>query len=318
MHKYLRTLSFASIIVASCGEPAKDSQPQFTLGLSLLDVTRGHEDLTRFAVSIANRRIKEKLGLNEYYTRIPFGENGGRSTLPMIKGSFDTDWAITMVSGERSGESLINFYGVAWLDSGMAWQEFPWLQSLHFLRDRDAAGQVYSLEESLASGRERISKAFQQSILTARKREVSHYWLGHVLHIVQDSFSKAHTVRSPDFKTILNICTFGEGSASDACKHPEPLSFEGEHPITGALLHDDRVWIAGSTACDGPDERDWSCLKPEAQKAAEVSAGVLYLYAEIVGNGIAAPRTEGFEEIASFMTGQDRWQGGYFIGSWEE
>ncbi len=317
MQKALYNVLLLASLLASCGESQSDSLPKFTLGLSLVDTTRGHEDLTRFAVEMTNQRIKDKLGLSEYFARIPQGENGGRSSLPMVKGSFDTDWAVTLVRSKRSGEALINFYGVGWVNSGTEWQNFPWLQSLHFLRDRDAADQVYGLEESLESGREKISKAFQQSIVSSGKRDVSHYWLGHTLHIVQDSFSKAHTVRSPDFKSILNICTFGEKTSAAACQHPEPLSFEGEHPVTGALFDDDRVWVPDDDACDGPTERDWSCLKPEAKKAAAVSAGLLFLYAQLVGNGQVAPKSDGFEEIESFMLREDLWQGGHFKGAWE-
>ncbi|RYZ90703.1 MAG: hypothetical protein EOP04_03085 [Proteobacteria bacterium] len=318
-HKIRAIFLMGGLAIASnsCGEVKKqESETDFTLGVSLIDVTRGHEDLTRFAVAIANQKIESDLGLANYFTQVPVGENAGRTSLPMVRGSFDTDWAVTYFTGERPGQELINFYGVGWIKTGSEWQDFPWLQSLHFLRDRDANNNVYSLPESLDSSRERASTAFTHAISLSKKRTKSHYWLGHLLHTVQDSFSTVHANRSADFKTILNLCTFGKHTAPDACPHPEPFKLENEN-FAGALLHEDRVWI-DREECDGASQRGWECLKPEAQKAAEVSAGVLYLYAKIVGNGLRKPISDGFDEINDFMLNDRQWHGGYFKGKWEQ
>jgi hypothetical protein len=314
---YLLSLVYLQV---SCGRTnPKVSEPSFTVGLSLYDHTRGHEDLTRFAVDLANEKITSSQNLSDYFTRIPVGENGGNSSLPMIKGSFDTDWAVTLVDHTRSGLDLIDFYGVGWIKSGTDWQEMPWLQSLHFLRDQDPLGTYFSREESLDRGRERITKAFEQAIRVSWSRDKAFYWLGHILHTVQDSFSTAHVERTPDFRIIKNICVFGKNKNPEgACIHDNVLTFEGEHQLTGELFHRDRVWKSQPSSCQyDPRDRRWDCLKPEAKKAAEVSAGVLVLYAKIVGNGLSEPGTDGHAEINDFLTKTYDWQGGYFKGSWE-
>ena len=58
------------------------------------------------------------------------------------------------------------------------------------------------------------------------------FWIGHATHILQDSFSKAHTLRrAPSFKEIDDICTYGMEFES-ICFHK---NYED-------LMHGDRVW----------------------------------------------------------------------------
>ena len=123
----------------SCSE--EDSKPHFSIGHRLVDATRGHEDLTRFAVNIANQYVAEHLGMNSYFTSVPHGENAGDSTLPIIRGSFHTDWAISL-SGDINSQYFLDYYGVPWLTKGTEWQDQGDLQSLHFLREQTIAGAV--------------------------------------------------------------------------------------------------------------------------------------------------------------------------------
>lgn len=316
--KFILVYCFVSSLWNCSKNDKASSDPAFSLGLQLIDYTRGHEDLTRFAVNMANEKITSTSGVKNYFTSIPEGENAARSSLPMIQGVYDTDWAVSMVTHSRSGQRMIDFYGVDWIKSGVEWQEMPWLQSLHFLRDRDAFGNSYGLVESLDRSREKIAKAFEFAVRVAWDRDQSFYWLGHALHMIQDSFSRAHTQRTPDLRKITNLCVFGTEAPEGACTHEAPLSGEGAHPISGALLHEDRVWREDSLPCNhNPWERGWECLKPEAQRASEVSAGLLALYASVVGTGLQPAKTDGSREISDFFRKTGTWHGGYLSGSWE-
>jgi hypothetical protein len=274
---------FGSVFVASLGigaalgllatscQPAGEQQKSkimFTMGLEMLDFTRGHEDLTRFAVDLANKRVKETQNLLEYFIPILVGDNGARSPTPMINGVYDTDWAVSLVGNKIARADLIEFYGVGWVKTGMEWQEHPYLQSLHFLRDRELTGQVYGFQESLEAGREKISRAYDQAVRVAFDRNLSFYWLGHAAHIIQDSFSNAHTQRSSDFRNITDICVFGIENATEpgdatkkVCVHPKVASVNWEEGFKSAALEQDRVWLKQPSECNSDrNVRTWACL----------------------------------------------------------
>ena len=104
----------------------------------------------------------------------------------------------------------------------------------------------------------------------------------------QDSFSKAHTRRSFDGKSIIDVCTYGS-EVEGVCMHQAGIHFHDLLP-SGALFEEDRIWLTEPASCNlNPRNRGWECLKPEAQLAAEVSAGYLVLYAKLIGYRLEPP-----------------------------
>lgn len=311
----------AGVLFVQC-TPMPDktkSKINFTVGLEPLGLSRGHEDLTRFAVDLVNAKIKQELNLNSFYPAVPVGENGAQSNYPMIQGVYHTDFAVShLPPHEILSGKLIGYYGAGFATTASEWQDTPWLQSIHSLRDF-SGGEPLSLDESLKEIRNKIANAayFAVGEYNGHPYE-GHYWLGHILHIIQDSFSEAHTRRGTDLRAILDVCTYGvDKRAAGICMHPHPVGSNDEERF-GATLEKERIWRSDVSGCDlNPVEHKWHCLKPSAQKAAEVSAGFLFHFAKVWNGSTEKDKLNAYGPTMEFLTSNSLWHGGYFNGEWE-
>jgi hypothetical protein len=111
----------------------------------LTRVARGHEDLVRFAIDVANTLLSAETGQETYFTPVLYGAMCGDSENPMLQGNCATD---------EPADAMASRYGA----SAGSWHVNPNLQSLHFLRDYDGSG-LYSGKESCLRARSRIVQA---------------------------------------------------------------------------------------------------------------------------------------------------------------
>ena len=206
----------STIAIAGCGgHRDEDSHLLWHTGAGTL---RGHEDITRFAVDIANQRLggRDDIG----YEPVPSGVHGPISFHP--------------------------------------------LQHVHALRNRPAGGIANNLETCQSVGGA-IGQALNRAAtyLPNGDRYHYHYWIGHALHILQDSYSPAHVLRAGvEGQIVDGFCTYGVRTKG-ICYHHE-------------VDPRDRVWRADSLRCTfDSDQRDWDCLVPAAQYAAVASADLL-------------------------------------------
>lgn len=202
------------------------------------------------------------------------------------------------------------------ISSPVPYQESGHTQSLHFLRNfRDfkynprpqqptvVPGDVAPFLTACAEGRAHIRQASHYALsYFFRRHDDSDYqnrqtkareWLGVALHTIQDSFSTEHVARSPDFRTIANICTFSI-AVPGVCSH-KSVHYKASE---SGVLAGDRIWRdlpgcldqeAGYTNMKGYYDsrsadpfRKFRCLKPEARHAVYASVGYLQLMQELL------------------------------------
>jgi hypothetical protein len=154
---------------------------------------RGHEDLTRFAVDYANQLVAGLTGNPTYFQPVISGDSCSGTTHRMLIGGCVTD---------SPDSTMTSFYGV----SSGNWNTGANIQDLHFLRDYSGSSVV---------GRRAPCLSTQSRILTATQIAVNYwragdyyngkYWLGHAIHMIEDSFSTAHATRSgANLRTIAD------------------------------------------------------------------------------------------------------------------
>ena len=225
---------------------------------------RGHEDITRFAVDIANQQLNAHPEL--YFDPVAYGDQGAVSTHPMIRGNFETDFPSTQMR---------QIYGAT---SSTDWHKDGALQHLHSLRDRHEIQPVTN-SEACANTRVAIANAVQRA--ESSRKLGDHYWylfwLGHAVHILQDSYSPAHVIRTGmEGSVIADFCTYAV-KAPGVCYHQE-------------VDPRDRVWRTDSLRCTfDSHQRDWGCLTTEAQYASYASADLL---AELAQSQLSGEPTE--------------------------
>ncbi len=238
----------STIAIAGCGgHRDEDSHLLWHTGAGTL---RGHEDITRFAVDIANQRLggRDDIG----YEPVPSGVHGPISFHPLIKGNFESDFPTA---------EMRQAYGAT---PETDWHNDGALQHVHALRNRPAGGIATNLETCQSVGGA-IGQALNRAAtyLPNGDRYHYHYWIGHALHILQDSYSPAHVLRAGvEGQIVDGFCTYGVRTKG-ICYHHE-------------VDPRDRVWRADSLRCTfDSDQRDWDCLVPAAQYAAVASADLL-------------------------------------------
>ncbi len=248
------TISLIAFINLSCSmEPTAPSHPDWFTGYG---PTRGHEDLVRFSVASANAWIQSQHGQVDFYSPIPSGENGLRSSIPMIQG---------VTRSDIPDAEMLRRYNVSAAD----WHTTPDLQGLHFLRNYDEKDGTVSFEDACQDSRQRLVDATLEAwqAMTDGNSARGMYYLGHALHMIQDSFSPAHTQREGnDLKSLTDICAY-DRPQSEACVHQE-------------LDPRDRVWKATIACQINPDLRTWDCLNRAAQQSVYASTGFLVMFAD--------------------------------------
>lgn len=249
------TLSLIAFINLSCS-PEPTSPPSDLDWFTGYGPTRGHEDLVRFSVASANAWINHQHGQVDFYIPIPSGENGLRSRIPMVQG---------VTRSDIPDAEMLRRYQVSAAD----WHTSPDLQGLHFLRNYDGSDDTVSFEDACQDSRQRLVDATMESwdALTQGNTARAMYYLGHALHMIQDSFSPAHTRRGgDDLKSLTDICAY-DRPLSEACQHQE-------------LDARDRVWKATIACQINPDLRSWDCLNRSAQQSVYASTGFLVMFAD--------------------------------------
>jgi MYXO-CTERM domain-containing protein len=221
--------------------------------------TRGHEDITRFGVQLANNLIKAELGGPAFYASIPEGEACLTTADELLRGNCRTD----MPDAE-----FTSYYGVSALEFG----DHPELQDLHALRNFTPENKPISGWYACRRARARITNAIQMAVAFEQldDQAAALRWIGHASHTVQDSFTPCHTVRQGSrFETLTDICTYAV-QFPGICLHSKPDL-------------KDRIWL-GTLECNLTLSRPWECLVPEAQAAANATAGLLLTVARILHN----------------------------------
>jgi hypothetical protein len=286
MKKY--GIFFSILILSSSCHPLKShlkiKEGSWTSGPFL----GGHETITRFAIRFGNSLLKERYGLQNYYPEV---SEPGRGH-PLIEGNIKTDFP---------NEALFDFYKMEKKEFG-AWHQSSLLQYIHSMRNFSHRGPQ-SFLESCQKIKDNILNVTLWSLSFFQKgeREEGLFWLGHAIHILQDSFSKAHTLRGgPFFKKILDICTYGE-KFNSICFHKKYKDiFDG-----------DRIWKKELNCHLNPFERTFFCLKDEAQAAVSATAGYLFTVGLLIEEKVFSP-FEVKKEIRDFLEVDEGEFRGYF------
>jgi MYXO-CTERM domain-containing protein len=260
----------------ACAEPPPGSavgenQQAWVSGTS---VTRGHEDITRFAAEFADQQLVSELGVANFFSRIPEGEPCVGTAISLLQGNCATD---------SPDDTMTSHYGV----SASAWQTAPDLQVLHFLRNYVGATEVQGARQACEAALGAIVAASNlgAEAWAAGDTAGGEYWFGHALHIVQDSFAPPHTDRSGQPERQLDdVCSYGRDAAG-VCLHP-------------LVSPDDRIWLE-TLECTVATARPWDCLKPEAKNAAFASAG----YLRVVGRQVHDPSNDLVAALKTWMNG---------------
>ena len=261
----MRTRLLLLVVVATlgCGEaeseglPGQVEQPW----LSGYGPTRGHEDITRFAVEFANTLIHDELQVPTYFPPVSHGDACFTTGNPLLTGNCITDWP--------DGE-MIAFYGVSSSDFGT----HPDLQDLHYMRNFHDGDQAVSGRYGCFRARERIQTATQRGMefWAQGDEDGGLRWFGHATHNLQDSFATCHTARTgAKHENLTDLCTY-------------------KIQVPGVCFHEsadlrDRIWET-SMECTIDTDRSWDCLVSEAQSAAHATAGYLLVVARHIEAGM--------------------------------
>jgi hypothetical protein len=279
-----------ALLAVNCGGEVDDpenvgiDQEEFTEGVGPL---RGHEDVLRFSIDFANSLLKSEFGINQYWAPVPYGE-ACDSSHSMLHGTCVTD---------SPDSTMTSYYGV----SSGSWQTDGTIMDLHFLRDYNGTG-VYGSKVSCQKSRARIINAtsIAMQYWQAGNRAAAEYWIGHAAHIIQDSFSAAHTTRSGTLlRTLGDVCTYGR-KVSGVCYH-------------STIDSRDRVWRTTFSCTFDPNNRSWGCLTAQAQSAAYATGGFLRVIGRHVQSGFTTDLTAALN--AYFDTASDGYAGYHNCGT---
>ena len=226
---------------------------------------RGHEDILRIGIEHGNALIAAESGIAGMFTPVPFGDACPSTSHVLLKGDCVTD---------NPDATMSAFYGVSDAD----WDYAPLLQDLHFMRNYVGSYGAESARLACWGARERITVATEKAMgyWQAGDRVAADYWLGHALHIVQDSFAKSHARRTgTNLRTLTDVCTYGR-IVWGACYH---LTYDPT----------DLIWRRDSWSCAfDPNVRTYECMTDQARGAVRASAGFLRTIGRYVVSGFTA------------------------------
>jgi MYXO-CTERM domain-containing protein len=220
--------------------------------------TRGHEDITRFGVEMANAAIDGDAGPKKFYPEVTSGDACAITTNELLAGNCATDWPT---------DEMTTYYGV----SANTFGDDPGLQDLHGLRNFDDASDPVSGRYACHLVRARILNSTQRGLQFWQDADkaAAMRWIGHATHTVQDSFTPCHTTRSGTrFETLDDICTYA-ATFPGICTHYKPDTR-------------DAVWRLTPLECTFTTTRSWDCLVDQAQAASKATAGYLVTVARLI------------------------------------
>jgi hypothetical protein len=237
-----------------CGSEAEHqhAETKFVTGAGPF---RGHEDITRMAVELANHELEAELGSRPFPT-VLYGLNAVDTDNPLVLGNYQSDFPSSKMRA---------FYNALNAD----WHNDGGLQQIHSLRGSENGfyrNNHYSCEtqrRTIRTASHKALEAFQNG-----DRNEGLYWIGHATHVIQDSFSAAHVNR--DQRRIIEFCSYGK-EFPGTCYH---LSVDAR----------DYVWHQGLGSCTlDPNSRDADCLRDEAKWAVEATQGYLRTMGRLIG-----------------------------------
>lgn len=210
-------------------------------------VIRGHEDLTRFGIDLANKLIKEKFSIDNYYEQAIVGEFAPITTNPIVRGNYLTDFPTDELKIFHLESTNVN------------WNSDPRTQNIHSLRAHENGVLLQSAFQACLGFRNKVFQIVYNALIKFSKGDFEGglTWLGHATHSIQDSFSPVHAKRTDDLKYFLDFCTYGK-KFEGICKHD---------------LVDIKDYIWKSNMCF---LRSWDCLTDEAKQASKSTAGFLF------------------------------------------
>lgn len=171
----------------------------------------GHEEITRQALNEISKKIENSDAYSIFQlSDLTFdlsptakGLMGYKSKNMIIHGNFASDFP-----KQTNVMSLADF----WQDKRFSQFENPKNQVIHFLRNYKNELTLESAKETCLKARENIKHITQEALKRweAGNTTEALFLIGHATHTIQDSFSKAHTIREESNNYDLkNICFFG-------------------------------------------------------------------------------------------------------------
>jgi hypothetical protein len=169
----------------------------------------------------------------------------------------------------------------AYVEAIVVYQSTPELQAEHFLlSDRDTP------EEAAREAQARLRRWTREAVerwTTEAPRALT--LVGKGCHLIQDSYSTAHTRRDPDtgcIRTVKAYVTRAPGFLAD------DIEFHGEQPgsLTGHSTPEDSLFT-GTSACREAETRDEVevCMQESARAARAATADYFALLRELVARG---------------------------------
>lgn len=223
---------------------------------------RGHEDLVKNAVLLANEMLAADYG--EHGTAF-FPPVGNEFWYGETTDSCETSVGNALLRGncatDAPDDMMRTYYGRT---SDADLNHDGELQRLHFTRNWVGVRGAESALSACVRGKETIIAATAHALRSYTPYPIDNffYFVGHATHTIQDSFSNSHTRRTGDhLRTLTDVCTY-DRAVSGACEH------EGLESI----YFDDRIWQVTTN----PFSREMSAMKPLAREAIWATAGYLH------------------------------------------
>lgn len=281
----------------------------------------GHEEITRQALNNTAKRLNILDPSNNIFdfSEIQFnlkaeprGLQGYKAKNLVIAGNFASDFP-----KQATTLNLAEF----WKNPGFADFENPKNQIIHFLRNYKSSTVLSSAKDTCLGARQNIKFVTKEAVTRFRegKKSEALFLIGHALHMIQDSFSPAHTIRAKDEDNndIKQICFYGvamgkkfDTSQKDGdmklCYHSSPDSRDAIWNTSSARYKEAlKNWKSESaTQCDKnqnyPEtESDKnSCLSNEARLSRVASEKyLLIVFGELSPNNMTPRSLENLDEI---------------------
>lgn len=179
----------------------------------------GHEEITRQALLLVGDLLK-KSGNN-----VLFQDSQMTGDLnPAFAGTIAADEIDVITRGNYAtdlprGSYLISLNDYWGFPSTADWN-YPMGQHLHFLRDYLDQQTLTSAYDTCMIAREKILRASIDAIKLWQSGERNQFLflIGHATHMIQDSFSPAHTIRQSreDNNNVVDICYYPDSGAPPA------------------------------------------------------------------------------------------------------
>lgn len=292
--KNLLSLSF--IVAFSFSAGAFESAPSMIFVGSTYS---GHEEITRQALNNTAKRIKLVDTANQLFDLDDLnfdlapeakGLFGFKSKNMVIHGNFASDFP-----KQTSVLSLASF----WNNKNIGDFENPDAQVLHFLKNYKNTTTLVSARATCLQARENIKYVTQAALKfwNANEKSRALFLFGHAAHTIQDSFSRAHTVRNSaeNNYNLRNVCFYGIAMSKNmdlSRRGPKDLCFHSSPDSKDAIWNSNPElykktlsnWVSEQTIqCDKQtsypetEEQKNACLNNEARLARIATEKYLFL-----------------------------------------